>query len=185
MCQLADALRFGHVGACLPTIWYVPVHILPCNRGKFDPSERSHRGCLAKPWIKSFNCILAPVCVRRHPSVRWHRGAQKNTRNIKKKRSHPVPSHAWLRYICKTRKCSSSRTQNQKTGFPHRYSAFLLREIGEINLDGWKEMPWQIALIDMLTLDRLLTCLATNVVRRCSTIVRFFIRRLQSWIYVL
>ena len=27
MCQLADALRFGHVGACLPTIWYVPVPV--------------------------------------------------------------------------------------------------------------------------------------------------------------
>ena len=104
-----------HVGACLPTIWYVPVHFLLYLRG-IDPSERSHRaayclqrrclvglcvvftnaasqpserwrrGCLAKPLIKSFNYIIAPVCVRwhpsvrGHPSVRWHRGAQKNTR---------------------------------------------------------------------------------------------------------
>ena len=44
MCQLAHALRFGHVGACLPTIWYVPVHLLPYRRG-IDPSERS-QGCL-------------------------------------------------------------------------------------------------------------------------------------------
>ena len=95
-------------GACLPTIWYVPVHLLPYHRG-IDPSERSHRaayclqqrclvrpcvvftnsashpserwhrGFLAKPSIKSFHCIIAPVCVRWHPSVRWHRGAQKNT----------------------------------------------------------------------------------------------------------
>ena len=43
MCQLADALRFDHhVGACLPTIWYVLVHLLPYHRG-IDPSERSHR----------------------------------------------------------------------------------------------------------------------------------------------
>ena len=93
-------------GACLPTTWYVPVHHLPYHRG-IDPSERSHRaayclqqhclvrqcvvftnsvshpserwhrGCLAKPWIKSINCNFAPVCVRWPPSVRWHRGAQK------------------------------------------------------------------------------------------------------------
>ena len=33
---------------------------------------------------KSFNCIIAPVCVRWHPSVRWNRGAQKNTKIILK-----------------------------------------------------------------------------------------------------
>ena len=108
MCQWADALRFSHVGACLPTIWYVPVHLLPYHRG-IDPSERSHwaaycppQRCLVRacsiyqfsiapigemaPGVpckalnRSFNCIIAPVCVRWHPSVRWHRGAQKNTR---------------------------------------------------------------------------------------------------------
>ena len=78
MCQLADALRFGHVGACLPTIRYVPVHILPYHRG-IDPSERSHQAayclqqrCLVRPCVAFTNSAS-------HPSVRWHRGAQKNT----------------------------------------------------------------------------------------------------------
>jgi len=73
MCQLADALRFGHVGACLPTIWYVPVHLLPYHRG-IDPSERSHRAayCLQQ------RCLVRPCVVftnsASHPSERWHRG---------------------------------------------------------------------------------------------------------------
>ena len=69
MCQLADALRFGHVGACLPTIWYVPVHLY--HRG-IDPSERSHRAayCLQQ------RCLVRPCVVftksASHPSERWH-----------------------------------------------------------------------------------------------------------------
>ena len=73
MCQLADALRFGHVGAFLPTICYVPVHILPYHRG-IDPSERSHRDacclqqrCLVRP------CVVFTISAS-HPSERWHRG---------------------------------------------------------------------------------------------------------------
>ena len=57
--------------------------VRPCvgfTNSASHPSERWHRGCLAKPWIKYFNCIVAQVWVRWHPSVRWHRGAQKNTR---------------------------------------------------------------------------------------------------------
>ena len=41
MCQLADALRFGHLGACLPTIWYVPVHLL-----RYRPIGEIAPGCL-------------------------------------------------------------------------------------------------------------------------------------------
>ena len=60
MCQLADALRFGHVGAFLPTICYVPVHILPYHRG-IDPSERSDRAayCLQQ------RCLVRPCVVLR------------------------------------------------------------------------------------------------------------------------
>ena len=116
---------FGHVRARLPNIWYVPVHLLPYHRG-IDPSERSHRaayclqqrclvrprvvftnsashpserwhrGCLAKPGIKTFNCMIAPICVRWHPSVRWHRGAQKKSRKIF---SNPFAPGAILRMI--------------------------------------------------------------------------------------
>ena len=65
MCQLVDALRLGHVGACLPTIWYVPVHLLPYHRG-IDPSETSHRAayclqqrCLVRPCVVFTNsCLL-------------------------------------------------------------------------------------------------------------------------------
>ena len=74
MCQLlAHALRFGHVGACLPTIWYVPVHLLSFHRG-IDPSERSHRAayCLQQ------RCLVRPCVVftnsASHPSERCHRG---------------------------------------------------------------------------------------------------------------
>ena len=73
MCQLADALRFGHAGACLHTIWCVPVHLLPYHRG-IDPSERSHRAayCLQQ------RCLVRPCVVftnsASHPSERWHRG---------------------------------------------------------------------------------------------------------------
>ena len=94
------------------------VHLLPYHRG-IDPSERSHRaayclqqrcltnsashpserwhrGCLAKPGIKTFNCMIAPICVRWHPSVRWHRGAQKKSRKIF---SNPFAPGAILRMI--------------------------------------------------------------------------------------
>ena len=70
MCQLADALRSGHVGACLPTIWYVPVRFLPYHRG-IDPSERSHRAayCLQQ------RCLVRPCVVftnsASHPSERF------------------------------------------------------------------------------------------------------------------
>ena len=62
--------------------------VRPCvvfTNSASHPSERWHRGFLAKPSIKSFHCIIAPVCVRWHPSVRWHRGAQKNTKKKYKK----------------------------------------------------------------------------------------------------
>ena len=75
MCQLADALHFGHVGACLPTIWYVPVHVLPYHHDRgIDPSERSHRAayCLQQ------RCLVRPCVIftnsASHPSERWHRG---------------------------------------------------------------------------------------------------------------
>ena len=69
MCQFADALRFGHVRACLPTIWYVPVHILPYHRG-IDPSERSQRAayclqqrCLVRPCVPGsiYQFSIAPI----------------------------------------------------------------------------------------------------------------------------
>ena len=73
MCQLADALRFGHVGAFLSTIWYVPVHLLPYRRG-IDPSERSYwaayglqQPCLVRPCVIFTNSAS-------HLSERWHRG---------------------------------------------------------------------------------------------------------------
>ena len=74
MCQSADALRFGHyVGACLPTLWYVPVHLLPYHRG-IDPSERSHRAayCLQRRCLVRL-CIVFTNSAS-HPSERWHRG---------------------------------------------------------------------------------------------------------------
>ena len=66
MCQLADALSFGHVGACLPTIWYVPVHLSPYHR-RIDPSERSHRAayCAAalpgKAVCSIYQFSIAPI----------------------------------------------------------------------------------------------------------------------------
>ena len=57
----------GHVGACLPTIWYVSVHILPYHRG-IDPSQRSHRAayclqqrCLVKAVCSIYQCSIAPI----------------------------------------------------------------------------------------------------------------------------
>ena len=63
---------------CLQQRYLVRPGVVFANSAS-HPSERWHWGCLAKPWIQLFNCIIAPVCVR------WHRGVQKNTRNIKKK----------------------------------------------------------------------------------------------------
>ena len=64
MCQLADALRFDHhVGACLPTIWYVLVHLLPYHRG-IDPSERSQRAayCQQQRCVCSiYQVSIAPI----------------------------------------------------------------------------------------------------------------------------
>ena len=67
MCQLVDALRFGHVGACLPTIWHVPVHLLPYHRGT-DPSERSHRAayclqqrCLVRLCVVFYQFSITPI----------------------------------------------------------------------------------------------------------------------------
>ena len=61
-------------GACLPTIWYVPVHLLPYHRG-IDPSERSHRAAYC---LQQQRCLVRPCVVitnsASHPSERWHRG---------------------------------------------------------------------------------------------------------------
>ena len=73
MCQVADALRFGHVDACVPPVWYVPVYRLPYHGG-IDPSERSHLAA----YCLQHRCLLRPCVVftnsASHPSERWHRG---------------------------------------------------------------------------------------------------------------
>ena len=122
MCQMAGATFwsfrcvFTYHMSCTSTSvtvpsWYRPIgEIAPgcllsaaalpgkavCSIYQFSiaPMGEMAPGVPCKAWNKSFNCIIAPVCVGWHPSVRWHRGAQKNTINVKKKRSHPVPSHA-------------------------------------------------------------------------------------------
>ena len=61
----------------------------------FLPSTAHRRDCTGGSLQSRIQIIFAPACVRWHPSVRWHRGAQKKSRKkYLKKHSPPVPSHA-------------------------------------------------------------------------------------------
>ena len=67
---------------CLLSAAALPGKVCSLTQFTIAPIGEMAPGVPCKALIKSFNCIVAPVCVRWHPSVRWHRGAQTNTRNI-------------------------------------------------------------------------------------------------------